>query len=1246
MYISNFLFCYTCIDNWAAITNRCPLCKCEFQHITSTPVYDDTGASTEDEYPLTSGDDDWYSQGENSTLSFPSFYIDAEAVVCLDGGDCMIRSGIVAPEDDLTLDTSIACDSCDLWYHAICVGFNPEMTSEDSWLCPRCVSTEVKNKSDVILKQNFSGDCVTDSDRTTADASFSERVSVSVADDGETAIVVSMVGVNSRFSEGSLGSETGQAYSNSYPSYSKDDSSHDAVANAHILRDKDNSCGSPNKSSGINLVHMVSSEPTQRSSELSPIRESATTLFSSEHGNISNEQLEEPQDVSSYFLLHRSKEAGNTGEENAVPRNNNETFPAIKSPQLFSAASKTAISSDINMTNTDAVQQMKSDDDTQLPPMQGEHNTNDMESGNETGHPAKKAKLGVPDHEMHLITNSGVSSTDCHTTIAAKVVVSDTAKIVEQNKHVPDIMSIVEGEGYMRDPGRELAKPVGRRSGDKPGLRMKKIFHKEGKQSSVVVQKLQQEIRDVVRDNGVSILEKDNAFDEKLLTAFRAAIGKSMDGPAKRTNLSLSTRKSLLQKGKIRENLTKKLYGTSTGRRRSAWHRDWEVDFWKHRCSPGINPEKIETLQSVLQLLKKSSDTGMRKESAEEKKAFLSRLYLADASVVPRKDDIKPLSALKGFPLVDKNSQIKAKDSKSTSIPAPGTETSKTNSPNSISSSSSLNKEASSRRENINGQPPLNQQNQSDGDIKHDKRKWALEVLARKNASSLASKDKNEGTDDLNGNYPLLAKLPVDMRPQLTTDRHNKVPMSVRQAQLYRIAEHYLQKANLDVIRRCADTELAIADAVNVEKDIYGKSSSKSVYVNLCSQATRQPAKAKSENNASTLGEKTELGSDLIMQQVRTENTNTSSSDVEEAISSACLLDLPVTTRKTEKGELGGVPEQNANEHVVSFNSVEEALKRAGLFDSPPNSPERKTTTTEYNPSTVSSFPKISQQKCASVKDTSLVNAGEHCHSLPSTSDSRMRDASTLKDDVDLSVQVDLADANSQILYTGMSCEQPKCNSEEDQKLVHNNKTTDSTENKTFSVNLTEDDRYSVQCKNTGGADKEIVVDTPDEVTWHVGDTKEMDIAASVVHNQSCHGNTLLKEGEVTSKPKKMESTREKSSSDNHGLSSKHSKGDSLSPHPAARADNLKKDPGNNNTSDSSSSVYKKVEVFVKENIRPLCKSGVITTEQYRWAVAKTAEKVMKHHSEAKNANFLIKEGDKVKRLALQYVEAAQQKIN
>ncbi len=68
------------------------------------------------------------------------------------------------------------------------------------------------------------------------------------------------------------------------------------------------------------------------------------------------------------------------------------------------------------------------------------------------------------------------------------------------------------------------------------------------------------------------------------------------------------------------------------------------------------------------------------------------------------------------------------------------------------------------------------------------------------------------------------------------------------------------------------------------------------------------------------------------------------------------------------------------------------------------------------------------------------------------------------------------------------------------------------------------------------------------------------------------------------------------------------------------------------------------MEAYVKEHIRPLCKSGVITAEQYRWAVAKTTDKVMKYHSKSKNANFLIKEGEKVKKLAEQYIEAAQQK--
>lgn len=204
------------------------------------------------------------------------------------------------------------------------------------------MSTEVKQKADVILKQNFSGDCVIGSDRTTSDASFSGRMSVSVADEGETALVVSMVGVHSvigdGLSESSLGLKTDQeAFNcNSYPSYSKDDSSHDAVADASILRNTDSFSRSHDKYSEMNLVRTVSSEPTERSLEFSPIRESATTLLSSEQGNMSNEQLEVPQHVSSYSLLHSSKEAENTAEENAVSRNNNDRSPVIKSPQLSS----------------------------------------------------------------------------------------------------------------------------------------------------------------------------------------------------------------------------------------------------------------------------------------------------------------------------------------------------------------------------------------------------------------------------------------------------------------------------------------------------------------------------------------------------------------------------------------------------------------------------------------------------------------------------------------------------------------------------------------------------------------------------------------------------------------------------------------------------------------------------------------------------------------------------------------------
>jgi hypothetical protein len=202
----------------------------------------------------------------------------------------------------------------------------------------RCLPAEVKHDADVILKQNFNEEYVIGSDRTSADASFSGRVSVSVADEGETALVVSMVGghpeIKGGVSEVSLGMKTAHEACNgtSGPSYSKDDFTHDSVADASILRNTDVFSRSHNRSSEMNIFCTVSSESAERSLKFSPIRESATTLFSSDQGNMPNEQLEAPKLVRASSLSDNSKEAENRGQENAVHKHNNERS-IIKSPQ-------------------------------------------------------------------------------------------------------------------------------------------------------------------------------------------------------------------------------------------------------------------------------------------------------------------------------------------------------------------------------------------------------------------------------------------------------------------------------------------------------------------------------------------------------------------------------------------------------------------------------------------------------------------------------------------------------------------------------------------------------------------------------------------------------------------------------------------------------------------------------------------------------------------------------------------------
>jgi len=105
-------------------------------------------------------------------------------------------------------------------------------------------------------------------------------------------------------------------------------------------------------------------------------------------------------------------------------------------------------------------------------------------------------------------------------------------------------------------------------------------------------------------------------------------------------------------------------------------------------------------------------------------------------------------------------------------------------------------------------------------------------------------------------------------------------------------------------MRRTADTELAVADAVNIEKGIFERSNSKLVYINLCSQASSQ--RCDKPPSAETIA------------------------------SNSSVPTVEVTNQVVE--------ETSSGPSVGGWSKVEEALKLAGLTsDSPPNSPCRPT---------------------------------------------------------------------------------------------------------------------------------------------------------------------------------------------------------------------------------------------------------------------------------------------------------------
>lgn len=1191
-------FCFACIDNWATITNLCPLCQNEFQLITCVPVYDTIGSSKIDEDSF-SGDDDWCIEGKNNTLSFPSYYIDENSVICLDGDGCKVRNGSATIKEDSNLDTSIACDSCDMWYHAFCVGFDPENTSENTWFCPRCIVDKLPQKSDVTSIQRPNNQCGPENadSECLVEAAFSGKVSVSVADTGDTAVVVSMVGGNQSteaLSRNFLSApeadkdQVETSISNSDVNNSKVETSSNNKPNQEAPRLElslscDTSLTLPINSKVLSEFKTNDADKAmneQIDCDATKFGESTKSTLSESGSNIGSHL---GLSVGSYMPVDNMEI---DGTENLVAVGMLKGNPA---ESILSADKIVPDATEDVVGNTGLKRKPVACSDDVCTNAETRKNKVNIESVVST----KKRRVKEKTQMIPSMDQASETASDDLEKFTSPIVVSKYDKLRHHSEKeglkenaTSDIMSIVKGVDRMpfkkiprsnaaeksseeRENGAGLR--VKKSSGEKDnaaGLRVKKIMRRvaEDKDSSMLVQKLRKEIREAVHNKPSEDFGKD-LFDPKLLAAFRAAVAGPITEPAKKlTPLFVKAKKSMLQKGKTRESLTKKIYRSSNGRRRRAWDRDCEIEFWKHRCMTTPKPQKVETLKSVLDLLKKKSESLETEDLSElqTKNTILSRLYLADASVLPRKDDIKPLSALND---AGKAEQNKEHLTLTENAPKPSIDnrTVKILEKNSVPSikgaaaSSEVHPKKSLEGKSIGGSKGDTKKELATGsDIRSDKKKWALEVLARKTAVTAknATHEKQEDNLALKGNYPLLAQLPADMRPVLATSRHNKIPLSVRQAQLYRLTEHFLRKANLPIIRRAAETELAVADAINIEKEVANRSNSKLVYTNLCSQELKRY----SENNS-------------------TRATDSNPSSPSE----------PCTEREQATNEPSSDP------------VVEEALRNAGLLDdSPPNSPHN-----EMNDPPV----KIEEEGPDNVLDIDsheeLDIYGDFEYNLE---DEDFIGASTLKVP---KVKLEEGGSRMRVVFSTLNSTNAP-NIEDPMKVEVQGKTDKPCSPQEPLVNEGVEEVSLEECEELYGPDKEpkfleklYGVVGADTAAENSGSNQAVR-ASSCFENSPNHsqtGENVLKEGK-------------------------------------------KSDTEANKRVDSSNSVSKKVEAYIKEHIRPLCKTGVITAEQYRWAVGKATEKVMKYHSKDKNANFLIREGEKVKKLAQGYVEAAQQKPN
>ncbi|CAM6078942.1 unnamed protein product [Sphagnum tenellum] len=1164
------VFCFSCIDNWSSVSNFCPLCKLQFRFISCLPVCTKILGCREDDIDNT------------LPFTFPSFFIDEDAVACLEGASCLIRAGVPMEHEDAA-DTSVACDSCDRWYHAGCVGFDPTV-SWGSWLCPRCVertalqqrpATPFRAATSIPLTTvvtSFSPGPVPVAELAYSALVVSERdpsLAISVADEGESAVVLSM---------------------HNLPELSKVASCPEVASLQSRQPMIPMSCTvllpllveSIQEYSSMSADSTIPRDLTVNRFAKAPTILTSTSKTEARKSGHSDGGLS--QDAS------RLPQFGNGQTSNSEARDG-DIFPSSVSftdvAEERQAGIKRKGKSKLSRQDGDTIHA----DDLPEPPRKVARN-------------AVKKKDVLPGASDQAGTHNLLKDIPPSQEKSSKTERAGSLSAVCEDNELKVPYTEVGAVEDLIDLVKEDNKPILLKTGNggsnpTKGVRTRIVMWRgtDGR-AAQLVEDIRQQMRSAAGYGASEDLGKVEVSDDRFFAAFKTLDVKSRASKQRR-RLWLAKVLDQVPSGKghrVRESLTKKLYAGGGGSRKT-WDRDWDISFWKEQSArlKKARKEATDTLEGRRQNGRarevKATSSAVKEDEAilgfsttdtDTDDSVLTRLYVADTSLFARDNDIKPvclhsstkekelgqrdgtigigLEACLGqlsFPALQGPSKPRKKE---TGFTKEAQKSERQDTPQGAAGQV----EASGKTKRVLStkdaqcSPLLSE--------KKDKRQWALELLARKSGDAMTSSSPPKNVASTKES--LLLQLPEELRPTLPTDRHSRVPTAVRQLQLNRILEQYLQKANLASLQGGFRCKSVIAAAVAKELEIFENSNSRGVYTNLCVRALAQKDQVK----------------------------------------------LQVT--------IPSPPRPGVNDDVT------EALRATGLIsDSPPQSPCASTS----GPSdTIPVMPQVDQLEPDNVLELAtqssedlVADFGADCESMyireSSLTQSQSEERQSAQSEVKVVGKTGTVETSDSVTALDVGLDGCK----DSGRLLRDAKAEE------------EEAKTSTEgCGPAGESEGDDWLKTGkfrdlenriEKMRNNVSQMNPIFLSQFTEYGEANVFGGFIEKGTLPAEPRQHDGATAVSLSADDGVNEEKIK--------TATVDGPQ-------TEAMVASIRKKVQMYVKEHLRPLFKSGVIEAEQFQWAVSKTSAKVMQHHGDARSADFLIVEGSKVKKLADQYLQA------